>query len=443
MLLQQFQAFVTQKLLISPSDKLLLAVSGGVDSMVLLHLCLQAGYHFSVAHVNFKLRGEAADADETLVIETCKAHQIQCYTTSFDTQAYANKHKLSIQMAARDLRYNYFNTLINQHHYTKLVTAHHADDHIETFFIKLLRSSGIKGLTGIPLQNNNIIRPLLFANKSQIENYANENQIKFNTDSSNLKDDYLRNQIRHQLIPAINGLTENASAQILNSLQHLQNDAHLLEELHQKAFENLISIHPYGTAINKIKLQTYAHAQALLFMYVKNFGFNSSQVHDMLNDDQNLSGRSFYSNTHQIIQNRDELILSQLQTLNTTQEIIIDAINQSIETPIHFKMELIAFKNIDYKNIKANEAYFDAAKIQFPLTLRKWQTGDYMQPLGMKNTKKISDILIDNKVDNLTKANTYVLCNANKEIIWLIGHRVSESFKIEENCKNALHISTS
>ncbi len=439
MLLQQFQAFITQKKLTNASDKLLLAVSGGVDSMTLLHLCLMARYDFSVAHVNFKLRGADADADEALVISTCKAHQIECFSTQVETQDYANQHKLSIQMAARELRYNYFNTLINQHHFTKLVTAHHANDHIETFFINLLRSAGIQGLTGIPVQNENIIRPLLFATKQQIETYAKTHQIKFNTDSSNLKDDYLRNYLRHHVIPTINKANTNANTQILNSIQHLNDDASLLQELHQKTFETLLKEHAHGISINKTKLLGYTNAAHLLFGQLKNYGFNHAQVQDMLvNDD---SGRIFCSNTHQILQNRDELILSAIANNEPTAAIIIESIQQNIETPVSLKMQLLDLNSVNYKSAQFNEIYVDAAKIQFPLTLRKWQTGDYMQPLGMKNNKNISDILIDNKVDNLTKANSYVLCNANNEIIWLINQRVSESFKIEANSKNVLHIS--
>ncbi len=440
MLLQEFQEFIAQKKLIDHSDKLLLAVSGGVDSMVLLHLCLKAGYDFSVAHVNFKLRGADADADEALVISTCKAHQIKCFSTQVETQDYANQHKLSIQMAARELRYNYFNTLINQHLFTKLVTAHHADDHIETFFINLLRSSGIQGLTGIPLQNENIIRPLLFATKQQIETYAQTHQIKFNTDSSNLKDDYLRNHLRHHLIPALQSASTNANTQILSSLQHLNDDVNLLQELHQKALETLLSPHAHGLSINKNKLLSYTNAAHLLFWYVKNFGFNNAQVQDMLSNED--SGRIFYSSTHQILQNRAELILSPISNNDQTAAIIIENIHQKLETPIALEIHLLELNNTNYKNAQDHEIFVDAAKIQFPLTLRKWQTGDQMQPLGMKHQKKISDILIDNKVDNLTKANTYVLCNANKEIIWLINQRVSESFKIDANCKYVLHISS-
>jgi tRNA(Ile)-lysidine synthase len=439
MLLNQFQEFVKQNQLFNASDKLLLAVSGGVDSMVLFHLCLKAGYEFSVAHVNFKLRGENADADEALVINTCKAFKIDCFTTNFNTQNYANEKKLSIQMAARELRYNYFDQLIQQHQFTKLLTAHHANDQIETFFINLLRSSGIKGLKGIPMQNENIIRPLLFATKNQIETYANTHQIIFHTDSSNLKDDYLRNHLRHHVIPAFNNASPNATIQILNSIQHLNDDFNLLQELHQKAFKNLITTHAHGIIINKTKLQVYANAQAMLFAYVKNYGFNKSQVQQMLQHKQDESGKLYYSNTHKILNNRNEFIISLIEKPNTLEEIIIHNIGQTITTPLHIKMQLSSVNEVNYKNAHANEAYFDASKIKFPLKLRLWQAGDQMQPLGMKNKKNLSDILIDNKVDILTKTNTYVLCNNNNQIIWLIGHRLSEQFKIDPKTKNVLY----
>lgn len=442
MLLKQFQAFVNNNQLINTSDKLLLAVSGGIDSMVLLHLCKNSGYHFGVAHVNFKLRGAAADADEALVINTCKAHQIEYFSTNFDTQSYANKNKLSIQMAARELRYNYFNSLIKEHHFTKLVTAHHADDHIETFFINLLRSSGIQGLTGIPLQNENIIRPLLFATKLQIENYAQSHQIKFNTDCSNLKDDYLRNHLRHHVIPVINIASKNANTQILNSIEHLNDDANLLYELNQKAIQEITTNTSNGININITKLLKYSNSAYLLFWFLKNYGFNSHQVHDMLSDKHNESGSLFYSNTHQILRNRNEFILSPIALKQQASEVIIESINQEINTPIQLKMQVLDMQNINYKTAKAKEAYIDMAKIEFPLKLRKWQTGDAMQPLGMKNQKKVSDILIDNKVDLITKNNTYMLCNANNEIIWLIGQRVSERFKVDENSCNILYLST-
>lgn len=440
MLLELFKEFVSQKQLIQPSDKLLLAVSGGVDSMVLLHLCKKAGFELAVAHVNFKLRGVDAESDEALVIKTCKALQIECFNTNFDTQTYATNNKLSIQMAARELRYNYFNTLVNTHHFTKIVTAHHANDQIETFFINLLRSSGIQGLSGIPLQNDNIIRPLLFATKLQIEEYAITNNIIFNTDSSNLKDDYLRNHLRHHVIPALNQASTNANRQILNSIQHVNDDAGLLQELYQKAFEQMISAHAHGLSINKTKLLTYNNAAHLLFWHLKNYGFNSHQVHNMLQNEQ--SGGIFYTNTHQIIQNRNELILSILTSSSPVHEVIIESPDQKIDSPISLEMQLMDAQNISIKSAHANQIYIDAKKIEFPLTLRKWQTGDQMRPLGMKHQKKISNILIDNKVDILTKNNTYVLCNANKEIIWLIGHRVSETFKIQALSTKVLHIST-
>lgn len=441
MLLQQFKHFITQKKLFQPSDKVLLAVSGGVDSMVLLHLCLDAGYNFAVAHVNFNLRAEASDADEKLVIETCKKNNITCYSTKVDTLACAANHKLSIQMAARELRYRYFNNLVSEHQFTSIVTAHHADDTIETFFINLLRSTGIKGLTGIPVQNGELIRPLLFASRNQIEAYAQEHQITFRTDSSNLNDHYLRNHIRHHVIPALNSAADNAGEQILNTMQHLQTEADLLQELHHKAFENMLSIHIQGICINKNLLQSYSNPQTMLFMYLKNYGFNISQVKDMMALSVEKSGSKFYSDTHIALLNRNEIIVSELESEKKDVTLVIENIHQEITEPICLSMKMLALQEAGYKHAHANEAFVDADKVLFPLKLRKWQAGDTMQPLGMNQRKKVSDILIDNKVDLFTKANTYVVCNAQNEIVWLIGQRVSALFKVENNSKNILHIS--
>jgi tRNA(Ile)-lysidine synthase len=267
-------------------------------------------------------------------------------------------------------------------------------------------------------------------------------QLKFNTDSSNLKDDYLRNYLRHHVIPVLNKASTNANTQILNSIEHLNDDANLLYELHQKAIQEITTNTSNGININTTKLLQYNNAAHLLFWFLKNYGFNSHQVHDMLSDKHNESGSLFYSNTHQILRNRNEFILSPIALKQQASEVIIESINQEINTPIQLKMQVLDMQNINYKTAKAKEAYIDMAKIEFPLKLRKWQTGDAMQPLGMKNQKKVSDIFIDNKVDRLTKDNCYMLCNANNEIIWLIGQRVSERFKVDENSCNILYLST-
>jgi tRNA(Ile)-lysidine synthase len=432
MLLPSFQNFISKNKLIGSNDKLLLAVSGGVDSMVLMDLCLKSGLNFAVAHVNFKLRGAASDTDEELVIATCKANNIACYTTSFDTVAYTKQHKISIQMAARELRYSYFEQLIKTHQFTKLLTAHHANDSLETFFINLLRSSGIQGLTGIPIINKYIIRPLLFAEKSAIEKYAVAHKIIYQTDVSNLKDDYLRNQIRHHIIPAFQNINENAVNQLLNSMYHLQREHELLQELHQKALDKIISKHPQGIQIDITLLKTFVQFETMLLLYLKNYGFNHAQVMQMLDDTSNQTGSLFYSKTHRVLYNRDVLIVSILLKSENNNDFIIHNINQKVDHPFFLKMQELLIDNINYKTASSNEAYVDAAKVQFPLTIRKWKQGDSIIPLGMKQRKKISDILIGQKVDLIMKENIYVLCNANGDIIWLIGQRLSDNFKVEK-----------
>jgi len=442
MLLQQFQQFVQKHQLIDASDKLLLAVSGGVDSMVLLNICSKLGYNFAAAHCNFTLRDSESDADETLVMETCKFNQIVLYSVRFNTLNYADANKLSIQMAARELRYNFFNDLINQHQFTKVLTAHHANDNIETLFINLLRSSGIQGLSGIPIKNENIIRPLLFATKTSIKNYATTNNIQFNEDSSNSKDDYLRNEIRHHLIPVLKKLSSNAESAVLSCMQHLNDEYNLLHELHQKTMSEIVSIHQNGLAIKMNLLKAYQNSESLLYLYLKKYGFNMVQIQNMLSHAIQSTGNMFYSSTHQVLVDRDSLILSTLDNRSFDKEVVIENIHHQIDFPISLTLQSLLKEKTNYNNALSNEAYFDLEKVSFPLVLRKWQQGDMMQPLGMKHKKKISDILIDNKVDLLTKEKTYVLCDANGIIIWLIGHRISDCFKVENKTQHLLYLNS-
>jgi tRNA(Ile)-lysidine synthase len=440
MLLKRFKDFIDHQKLLAPSDKLLLAVSGGIDSMVLLDLCLQAGYDVEVAHCNFKLRGAESDADEQLVAEVCTAQRIKLHSISFETAQYAIEKGLSIQMAARTLRYDYFNQLVVAHGFNKLLTAHHADDNIETFFIKLLRSTGIDGLTGIPLQNGNIIRPLLFANKKEIAIYAVEHHISYREDSSNDKDDYLRNYIRHHVVPALQHAAKNAHTAISNSMKHLFEDANLLYELHAKTMHDFTVQKDNKIIINKARLNEFQNALQLLYMYLKNYGFNHTQVQDILNHDAGQSGKKFYSSTHTVLLNRQEIILSQLDEVHTYNEVIINDVHQFIDTPIQLQIKKLVKLNNAYQQATANEAYFDEAKIRWPLKLRKWQSGDSMIVLGMKHRKKISDILIDLKVDVWTKEKTYVLIDAGGNILWLIGYRVSDLCKVTDSSNSLLHI---
>jgi tRNA(Ile)-lysidine synthase len=440
MLIEQFQQFVSKNNLFTPGDKLLLAVSGGVDSMVLLHLCIKMGYAIEVAHCNFKLRGTESDADEQLVATVCEAHQIKLHSTSFDTAKYAEQHKLSVQMAARELRYNYFNRLIEAHGFNFLLMAHHADDSIETFFINLIRSSGIEGLTGIALQNGNKLRPLLFASRADIETYARENQISYHQDSSNDTDDYLRNYLRHQVIPPLQNATAHAREGILSSLKHLQQDANLLNELFAAAIEKIAVEKENNIIINRTQLTSYSHAEALLFRYLKHKGFRFNQVQEMVKAEVNHSGKIFRSGTHRVLINRDQLILSAITTGNNIEECLIDTVPYETQTPLPLKIRRVKPLNIAFTQATQHEAFIDEEKITWPLSIRKWQAGDMMQPLGMKHRKKISDMLIDMKVDVWTKEKTYVLIDAAGNILWLIGYRMSELCKVTLRSNSLLHL---
>ncbi len=432
MLLKRFKKFVAQEKLFTPSDKLLLALSGGVDSMVLLHLCKQSGFDIAVAHVNFKLRGKEANHNEALVKDTCKLWGISCHTQFFNTKKYAASNKLSIQEAARELRYRYFFNLCHEKGYTKILTAHHASDNIETFFINLLRGSGIKGLSGIPLQRQEIVRPLLFASRQEIETYAKKHLLPIAEDSSNASDAYLRNKIRHHLIPALNDVEPDAGKYMNKSITHLNNEKELLLELYEKAFAPLLVSKKDYQIIDKTALLKYKQAETMLFFFLSSFGFNATQVSSILQNRKNKSGVFFETESHRLLINRNELILTPKKTVKKIPAKLISKPEDALLEPLPLHIEQRDPSSmVDYKNAGLYEAYLDAQKVLFPLTLRLWEHGDEIIPLGMNKRKKVSDILTDKKASALDKEQCYVLSDKQKRIIWIPGYTISQYCKID------------
>ncbi len=437
---EKFLKFINNNKLLNGNSKVLLGVSGGVDSMVMLHLFHLCRISFGVAHINYRLRGSESDGDELLVQRVCKQYEIVLHHTEFDTQSVAKESKVSIQMAARELRYKYFEQLLAENSYDYIATAHHADDNLETFFINLIRGSGIKGLGGIPVKNGHIIRPLLFARREEIEAYAHQHHIEYRTDSSNHEDYYLRNRIRHHLTPIWDKLHNHAAQQILKSMQYAAMDSELLNELGSQVLQDLVSKHPQGQALNITKLLAYKNASALLFFWLKDKGFTAEQISQIMQATLTSSGQIFYGNDHILLHNRNELILQSNVAFNTEEEIQISEDVFRIDNPLSLSFTISTESECNYKSADSNTAFIDADKVKWPLTLRLWKKGDIMQPLGMKNNKKISDILIDSKIDKFSKNKTYVLCNHTGEVIWLIGLRVSEIFKINKCTTRILRV---
>lgn len=414
------------------TDRLLLAISGGHDSMVMAHLFQLCTYWVSVAHVNFQLRGEDSDRDEQFVRDWCNQNKIPFFSQRVETNNYATENKLSIQMAARDLRYRWFNELLEKDGFQYLVTAHHLNDSIETVLINLARGTGLEGLTGISAKSGNLIRPLLFATRTDLENYAAQHEIAWREDSSNATDDYQRNFIRHHIVPAFKKLNPSFEETIKETLSKIQSEFNLLEtdlELWKK--ENLLS----ENGIIKIKKSGlgFSDGAARLWHCIKDYGFRFSTCEDIVQALHGQSGKQFLTNSHKLIVDRNFLLLTLVD--NNWTEVSIEH-EQDLAMLGPWRIEILKSNNTQPSG-NLNKASLDIEKLSFPLVWRKWRSGDLFCPLGMEHHKKISDFLIDQKISVAEKDSVTVL-ESNGEIVWVAGYRVDNRFKITEHTKRAI-----
>ena len=436
----QFEDFILSNNLFSKSDNILVAVSGGIDSMVLLNILLKLDYKISVAHCNFQLRNEESDDDEKFVHDFCKEKKIVAFFKKFETSKYSESNNLSIQMAARELRYNWFNDLMELHHFDFLLTAHNLNDQVETFFINLLRSSGISGLRGIKPKVGKIVRPLLFASRNQIFNYHKINFIKYREDSSNSSDKYLRNYLRHNIIPEMEILNEDFVVNTGKTMKWLSQVESFYKNKMKEEIENLIISTKKFDKIYISQLQNKDNLELYLFEILSLYDFNENQIEDIKNHivGNNLSGK-FISKTHVLNFNRNELLIfAQQDSIPIPDRVYqIDSNTKHIILPIH-----LSFQNIEgniYLNDSPNLAYLDAEKLIFPLVLRKWKIGDRFYPLGMNQSKKLSDFFINIKLASFEKEQIWVLCSDDK-IVWVVGYRIDNRYKVTKNTKHIFKI---
>jgi tRNA(Ile)-lysidine synthase len=454
-LLQNFKDYIKHNNLFQPKDKLLLAVSGGVDSVVLCELCHQAGYDFVIAHCNFQLRGAESDRDEQFVRDLAAKYKVEIFVKQFDTNAEAVKHKTSIEETARNLRYNWFNELIGNKQFAIsnelneancqlpianwLLTAHHANDNIETVLINFFRGTGIKGVRGILPKQAKIIRPLLFAKKSEIEQYAKENNLPFVTDSTNAQNDYTRNYFRNELIPGIQKVFPQVEENMLQNIERFTD----VEVLYNQAIDlhksKLCEVKGNEVHIPVLKLAKAKPLHTIIYEIVKEYNFTAAQVNDIEKLITSDSGKYVQSNTHRILKNRKWLIISPLQN-----RIASNIVVENNDKKIHFENGLLKLEHSSKFEIQNSkfEVQLDASKITYPLLLRRWKQGDYFYPLGMKHKKKLSRFFIDNKLPVTDKEKVWVI-ESNKKIIWIIGMRIDDRFKITDNTKEVLEITFS
>ncbi|MGO4773280.1 tRNA lysidine(34) synthetase TilS [Flavobacterium sp. W22_SRS_FK3] len=416
------------------NKKLFLAVSSGLDSIVLLHLFQQLEYEIGVLHCNFQLRGLESFGDQDFIQNYCEENNIPFFTTQFDTEAFAKDYKLSTQIAARELRYNWFYELLAIHKFDYILTAHHADDNLETFIINLSRGTGLEGLIGIPEQNDKIIRPLLPFSREEILRYAKENNIEWCEDSSNASNKYLRNKIRHDLVPILKEINPNFLKAFQKTQSYLQESNEMVEDAAIMIYQQVAKEAGEEIHFDLNQLKKLPNYRSYLYQWLNEFGFLAwNDIYDLV-DGQ--SGKQIFSTEFRLLKNRDTLILCPISEMSEKEEF---EINEN-DTQVNFPLKL-SLCNVSHITIASNKSIFvDAEKIQFPLILRKWKEGDSFMPFGMKGkSKKVSKLFKDEKLSQIEKENIWLLCS-NDKIVWVVGIRQDERFKIENTSNKILKI---
>ena len=446
-LLQAFKEYISSEELFHPNEGLLLAVSGGIDSVVLCELCHQAGFHFVIAHCNFQLRAEESTRDEQFVRALAEKYQVQILVKHFDTAAIASSQKISIQVAARELRYAWFHEMIDQFagagqtddkplKLSCILTAHHADDNTETMLMNFFRGTGIRGLRGILPRHGELRRPLLSFQKEELQNFAGLNSLTWVEDSSNEQDKYSRNYFRHQVIPLVKNIFPETEKNLLDNAKRFREIGSLYEQAIASHKKKLLEKNGNEIRVPVLKLLKTEPLETVLYEILRDFNFSSRQVPEVISLLQSETGKYASSTTHRILKNRNWLLITPLTEIDNSVTVIDDG-----DEKINYPGGELAIKKISSYKFSADTsiAFFDASAIRFPLIVRKWKKGDYFYPLGMKKKKKLARFLIDQKLSMADKEKVWVL-EMNKKILWIIGMRIDERFKITDNTKQILSI---
>ncbi len=461
-LTERFLQYIKQYDLFLSKDKLLLAVSGGVDSVVLCELCLQAGFDFVIAHCNFQLRGDESDQDENFVRELGKKYNKEVLVKRFDTKGYSTEHKVSTQVAARELRYSWFYELLATTPAAPsaslrrpkdsrlptpdlLLTAHHSDDNIETVLMNFFKGTGIAGLRGILPKQGKIIRPLLNFRKEELLEFARANNLSWVEDSSNATDKYSRNYFRQQIIPLVQKIYPKADEIMLDNIQRFKDTELLYRQAIHQHKKKLLELKGNEIHIPVLKLQKSEPLYSIVYEIIKEYNFTSHQTNEVIGLLSSESGKYVKSSTHRIIRNRSWLIIAPAATEKADTILIEEGIS-SIQTA-GFRLDFLKLNTTDLLTGQAGSrlptpdsiAILDMQQFNFPLLLRRWKAGDYFYPLGMKKKKKLSRFFIDQKLSKTEKENSWVL-ESDKKILWVIGHRIDDRFKITDHTTDILQV---
>lgn len=436
---KRFSDFIIQHQLIEGGGRAILAVSGGIDSMVMAHLFHVSGIPFAIAHCNFRLRAKEAGGDEAFVEQYAADLGVPFFKRRFNTRSWAKRNGFSVQMAARDLRYRWFNQLMRLENYQYVATAHHADDDIETFFINLLRGTGIAGLQGIAIKNRAFIRPLLFANREEITQYAIQHRIAWREDSSNNESKYLRNMLRNRIIPLLADTAPSFKTTMYENMQRIQQAGQIYRKEVENQRRHCMMNLSNSTVISIPRLLELQPSLTYLFEFLQPYGFSYEKTCDIFRALDAQAGKQFYSPTHKLLKDRELLLIERRSgRVTKTKEWLIHEPDTLLKKPVKMQFAISDKKHFRFEG-NESIAWLDYDKLRFPLILRRWKPGDFFYPLGMKNRKKLSDFFTDLKINRNEKQDIWILCSG-ADIVWIAGKRIDERFKVEPGSRKLLRI---
>lgn len=438
-MLRKFIQYIGSHNLAGKNDKILLTVSGGIDSVCMAHLFYQTGYTFGIAHCNFKLRGKESDGDQVFVQQLAEKYECKIYYKDFDTKEFAQQSNLSIQMAARELRYQWFDELADKYDYSRIAVAHNRDDYIETILINLIRGTGLKGLTGIKPRKGKIIRPVLFAARKEITDYVKKEKLTYREDSSNSDIKYHRNLIRNKILPLIGQINPSFTDTLIGESEIFQS----VHSIYQKEIEKIrdaISLQDKNKIIYSIpKIQSLRLNAPMIFDLISPFGFNYSDSKNLLEMLNTGPGKKLISGSHILLKDRKTIIIEKINTTETGKIFSIDQNSAGISEPVKLSLKKYKKNSACKISTASTIASVDYDKLAFPLSLRHWKKGDYFIPLGLKGKKKLSDFFIDRKVNLLDKEKIWLLISENN-IVWVVGYQLDDRYKVTPETKNILQI---
>ena len=435
---QKVQSYIQKHQLLIDEGQVVVGVSGGTDSVALLHILISLGYRCITAHCNFHLRMEDSNQDENFVRKLAISHSIPFYSIDFETIEYAKLHKMSIEMAARDLRYVWFDEILKNTGAQAVAVAHHADDNIETMLMNLVRGTGLKGLIGMRPRNQNVVRPLLCCTREELENYLVEHGLEHVEDATNQENNYLRNRFRNEIIPLLTEINPAARENLYKTIANLDGNYFIYQQSIGEIIREIVEKHGAEIRFDIEKILNQVHISTVLFELLSPYGFGAVQVEQIEGVLQAESGKIFYSETHRLVKDRNCLIISAKDD-NQKESFTISQNTNEIKSPVHLTIRKVAGDESFSPSKVPDCVHIDASVLEYPMEIRRWNEGDVFYPFGMTKKKKLSDYFIDQKFSIPEKEKCWLLVSTGR-IVWIIGHRLDNRFRIGKNSREIIEI---